>query len=110
MSRVGSKRHLGVINALVKSKDAMGGRVRDWQEFCKAWCSITPIRGNERWYSDEKHATSTHQVVMRYRHGINPKMRLFARERTFEIVSVINIGERDKEMILIVEEDVDGNG
>jgi len=105
MSRVGSKRHLGVIYALVQAKDAMGGPTKQWAEFCKVWCSLIPIKGTERWYSDEKYATATHKVNIRYLHGIDPKMQLVARGRTFDIVSVTNIGERDKEMQLIVEED-----
>jgi len=107
MSRVGSKRHIGVIQKLVKGKDAMGGLTKGWVEFTKVWCSLSPVKGTEKWYADELHATSTHKVYARYRPNIEPKMRMTIRGRTFEIVSSINIGELDKEMVLVVQEDAD---
>ncbi len=105
--RTGSLRHLGSIEKYTESKDSFGATTKAWTEFFPVWCNIQPLRGNETYVSAEKHATATHQVTLRYKNGINPKMRLIVRGRTFEILSVINVGERDKMMQLTVEEEAD---
>ena len=105
--RVGPMKHLGSIEEYVETTDSVGGVVKTWSLFSKVWCSISPLRGDERYVSAEKHATATHKVTTRYIAGVNPKMRLVVRGRTFEIISALNIGERDKTMQLVVKEDAD---
>jgi len=107
--RVGKLRHKGTIENLVKSQDASGGAIRDWVEYAKAWCDVKPLNGNEKYVSAEKHATATHQVIIRYLKGVNPKMRLLLRGRVFEIIAVLNVNEEDKMIQLIVEEEADAN-
>ncbi len=107
--RMGRLRHIGSIEEYVETKDDLGGYSKAWTEYTKVWCAIHPLRGDEKYVSAEKHATATHQVTIRYKSGINPKMRLISRDRTFEIISVINVGERDKMMQLIVEEEADND-
>jgi len=105
--RVGTLRHIATIEQLVKGQDAAGGKTESWVVFSKAWCAISPLSGREKYYSQEKHATATHQITIRYLAGVEPKMRIKARGRVFDIVSVINPGERDKMMQIIAEEEAD---
>ena len=107
MSQTGAKRHLAVINEITQAKDALGGRTGVWAEFASIWCSLTPVSGSERWYAKEKHATATHKAYTRYIGGVDTKMQFVVRGRTFVIVSIINIGERDKEMIFVIQEEAD---
>ncbi|MFT7880709.1 MAG: phage head closure protein [Sulfurimonas sp.] len=107
--RIGRLRHIGVVESYTESVNGFGEPTRSWAEFCKVWCDIKPLHGNEKYVSAEKHATATHQVIIRYRRGINPKMRLIARGRTFEIESVLNVNEQDKMMQLIVKEEADND-
>jgi len=107
--RVGKLRHKGIIESLVKGKDAVGGATESWTKFSDVWCDIKPLNGKEKYVSSEKHATATHQVLLRYVNGINPKMRLLSRGRVFEVVAVLNINEEDKMMQLVVEEDANAN-
>lgn len=105
--RVGKLKHQGTIEDLIKSQDGTGGVVENWETFCEVYCDIKPLNGNEKYVSHEKHATATHQVIIRYREGILPRMRLVARGRIFDLVApALNINEQDKMMQLIVEEDV----
>jgi len=105
--RTGTLRHLGSIEVYTETVDAVGGVTKVWTEFSKVWCAINPLRGDEKYVSAEKHARATHQVTMRYLHGVNPKMRLLCRGREFEVIASINVGERDKMMQLLVEEEAD---
>ncbi len=105
--RTGTLRHTGSIESYIETIDSVGGVTKVWAQFCQVWCSIQPLTGNEKYVSAEKHARATHQVTIRYKNGIDPKMRLLSRGRIFEIIAVINVGERDKMMQLIAEEEAD---
>jgi SPP1 family predicted phage head-tail adaptor len=107
--RAGSLRHLVSIESYTETRDSFGGVSNTWAEFSKAYANIVPLSGKEKYVSAEKYATSTHQITIRYLDGVDPKMRVVYGTRMFEIVSVINTGERDKMMQLIVEEDVDND-
>ncbi len=107
--RIGKLRHVGTIESYTEAKNSFGEAEKTWSEFCKVWCDIKPLNGNEKYVSAEKHATATHQVIIRYRDGVNPKMRLVSRGRTFEILSALNVNEQDKMMQLIVEEEADND-
>jgi len=107
--RTGTLRHAGSIEKYTETVDELGGVTKVWTEFSKVWCAINPVRGDEKYFSAEKHARVTHQVTIRFLDGVNPKMRLLSRGREFEIVSAINVGERDKMMQLLVEEDADND-
>ena len=105
--RVGKLRHLGVIESYTETKNNFGETEKVWSEFSKVWCDIKPLNGKEKYVSAEKHATATHQVIIRYLAGVNPKMRLTARGRIFKIIAALNINEQDKMMQLITEEEAD---
>ncbi len=105
--RVGKLRHSGVIEQYSEHRNTLGETLKTWAEFSKVWCDIKPLNGNEKYVSAEKHATATHQVIVRYVAGVNPKMRLVSRGRTFEILAALNVNEQDKMIQLIVEEEAD---
>ena len=107
MSQVGARRHMATIEQMVKGQDAAGGKTETWQTHAQLWVAIVPLSGRERYYSHERHAEATHQITGRYIAGVEPKMRITARGRTFEIVSALNVGERDKSLIIIATEEVD---
>lgn len=106
--RAGTLGHLATIETYTQAVDSFGGTSGGaWATFSQAWIGIFPLNGTEKYVSGEKHATATHKIKMRFLSGVNAKMRIKARGRTFEIVSVINPGERDKELQLVVEEKAD---
>ena len=107
--RIGKLRHIGTIEKHSNTTDEAGGVTKTWTEFKKVWCDIKPLNGNEKYVSQEKHATATHQVIVRFTKGIDTKMRLVSRGRIFEIKSVLNVNEQDKMLQLVVEEEADAN-
>lgn len=105
--RVGKLRHKGVIERYSQTTDDAGGVTKTWTKFIDVWCDIKPLSGNEKYVSSEKHATATHQVMIRYVLGIDTKMRLLSRGRVFEIKAALNIKEQDRMIQLVVEEEAD---
>lgn len=103
--RAGQLKHLLSIERVTEIQNSFGEPVREWQEVSKAYGAIYPIRGIERYMSMEKHAKATHEINIRYI-SITPKDRIIYQNRVFEIISILNLGERNRQLKIIVEEQV----
>lgn len=69
------------------------------------WANVNPISGLERIQGDRVKDVRTHRVTMKfYSPGIDATMRLIFETRIFEIISVVNIGERGCFTVLDVKE------
>ena len=105
--RVGPLNRLITIEQRAQTRDALGGVVDGWIEFTKAWAAINPVSGSSRYVSAERHSEATHQITVRWVSGVTPKMRVKYGTRVFEIISALNIAERNKQMIIIAKEVLD---
>lgn len=78
-----------------------------WGTATVCWGSLEPIRGRE-WTESHlsENAEVTSRFRMRYPNNVTivPTMRLDFGSRTFQIVSVINLGERNREIELMLKE------
>lgn len=74
--------------------------VEDFQ----AWVQIQPMSGSEEIVGDQVQTSRTHLVTARFDSRIMERMQMTARNRKFEILSVLNIDERDVEMQLACKE------
>lgn len=90
----------------IETDNPFGEPVTNWEEQTKAYASINPIRGTEKYLSHEKHAEVTHEIVTRYIPNVTPKNRIDWCGRIFDIVSVIDIGERRKRLKIKAKEQV----
>ena len=107
--RAGTMRHKVVIQQNVPTeKDSYGAEVDNWTDYATVWASIEPARGREFWESQQVNAEVTGRIRIRYLGGITPKMRVKHGNRIFDIVSVINPEERNRELQLMVKESVNG--
>jgi len=102
--RAGWLRHRVTIQKKTTSQDSYGAEQETWTNVATVWAGIEPLRGRE--YIDAQNATAevTHRVRIRYQSGITPRMRVSFGSRTFEIVSVINVLERNRELELMCRE------
>jgi SPP1 family predicted phage head-tail adaptor len=83
----------------------MGGNIVTWGTVTTCWAAVEPLRGREWVESNlDANAEVTGKIVMRYKSGISPTYQVYFGSRTFEILSVIDIDERRKEMQLMVRE------
>ncbi len=104
--RAGQLKHLLSIERVTEIQNSFGEPIKEWQEIAKVYGSIYPIRGIERYMSMEKHARATHEINIRYISSITPKDRIIYQNRVFEIISIFNLGERNRQLKIIVEEQV----
>ncbi len=106
MIRAGELRHKIIIQQNTPTRDAMNAEVDSWADYATVWASIEPIRGKEFWDSQQINAEITGKIKLRYLAGVISKMRVKFGMRIFEILSVINPGEKNRELQLMVKESV----
>jgi len=104
--RAGPLRHRITIEAPAETQAADGSIVTTWQAFATSWASIEPLIGREYFAQQREQATVSHKIRMRYQAGITHKMRVAWGTRLFEIESVLNVGERNREIVLMCSEAV----
>lgn len=91
----------------VKNQDDYGEMEVSYSTYATVWASIEPLQGRELEHAHQISAETNHRVTIRY--GIYPadvasEHRVIYGERTFEITSVINPGERNEKLILMCKE------
>ena len=101
----GRFRHKINIQQELTTQNSYGEPTQEWVNFLTGiYCSIEPIRGREFFSADTINAEVSHRIRMRYLPGIHPKHRISYCNRTFDIVAVINVNERNKDMEIMAKE------
>jgi SPP1 family predicted phage head-tail adaptor len=72
------------------------------------WGSIEPISGRERIVAGQQVPEATHLIRMRYNTAVTPSDQLWYGSRVFEIMSVVNLDERNVVLECMCKELVDG--
>jgi SPP1 family predicted phage head-tail adaptor len=101
--KAGELRTRVVIQEPVRTGSGTGGRV-EWRTLAPAWADIRPVRSTDRTQEGHFQAVRLARVTIRYREGIKSKMRVAIGSRILEIVSVIDVDERHRQLDLLCEE------
>lgn len=83
-----------------------GAASETWQEVFPAWARILPLGGRELLFAKQIASESSHQVTIRYRASVTPRMRIVYQGRVFEIESVNDVEERHEYLELLCSEGV----
>jgi SPP1 family predicted phage head-tail adaptor len=102
----GKLRHKVLIESAAEAQDSFGEPDPTWSTFGTAWAAIAPLTGREAVTAQQIDAQIDHKVTIRYLAGVAPKMRVKFGSRIFNIISVANIDERNREIQLLVTESV----
>jgi len=103
----GRLRHKINIEQELTTQNTYGEPTQEWVPFLSGlYCSIEPIRGKEYFASDMTQAEVSHRVRMRFVSGIHPKQRIKYCNRYFDILDVINVLEKNKDLELMCRESV----
>lgn len=68
------------------------------------WAAVEPLRGNEYMESQKLRAELTYRIRIRYYPGVTTEWRVKFGDRLFNIQSVINVEEHNREMQLMAIE------
>lgn len=86
---------------------ASGGSPPEYEDWRAVWAAIEPITGNEYWLSNQVSAEVTHRIRM-WADGLQNQLttehRIRFGSRTFDVSSIIDVGERHEELILMCTE------
>ena len=84
--------------------DGIGGGVKLWEKYADVWAYIKPTSGREALFGMQLEHVITHDVFIRYRSGVVASDKLVYNDREFNIVSIINVEERNVWLRLRCEE------
>ncbi|MCB1522112.1 MAG: phage head closure protein [Hyphomicrobiaceae bacterium] len=101
---MGDLRHRVVLEAASRADDGSGGAVETWTEVDTVWASIKPTSGGERDIANQIAGRVTHEIAIRFRDGVRPEMRFRLDARIFEILAVVDDGERRRFLKCLSEE------
>jgi len=75
------------------------------------WANVSPMTGREYEESQKIRAETTYKISTRYFPDITADMKILYGKKTFDIVSVLNLEERNTELqIICTERDTNGTG
>ena len=95
------------IQICTQDQDAAGQPSETWSTFATLYANIKPLVGKDYLAAKQVVDEVSHDVTVRYRRGIKPKMRVSYLDRYFEIVSVIDPEEKREWLYLKCKEVVE---
>jgi len=88
-------------------KNTLGEDIDAWLLFALVWANVESLSGREIFQAQQVKSLVTHRVRMRFLPGVKSEMRIRWDKRVFEIESVINSAERNRELELLCVEKAD---
>ncbi len=85
-------------------QDSYGEEDFTWQEFDVVWGAVEPLRGREFIERKMDGADVTTRIRIRHQDGIKPEMRVVWGSHTYDILSVIEVESRQREIHLMCRE------
>lgn len=83
--------------------NALGETVLTWANSTAVWASVEGVSARESLNSGRQEIDITHRVRLRYLPGLTQSMRFAWRNRTLEIVSLLEHGNRSEHEAICVE-------
>lgn len=102
--RAGRLRHRVVIQERAGTQDAYGQEEDSWTTVDTVWAAVEPLRGREFLEAQREGAEVTTRIVMRHQDGVVPAMRISWGSRMFDVLSIISVEERGRELQLMCRE------
>lgn len=72
----------------------------------KVWASVEPMRGKEYQEAQRIRPELTYKITTRYHREITPDMIIKFKDRHFQIVSIINVKERNEMLEIMCTEKI----
>ena len=100
----GALRHRLTLQTPVRTENEGGAAVITWTNVADVFAGIVPDAGREMAAADGTTARVTHEILIRYRAGVLPAMRLVGEGRVFEIHAVLDVEDRRQWLKCLCEE------
>lgn len=103
---IGKLRHRITLLRQVNEVNDYGASTQTWKRVATVWANVRPLSGREYFSAQQVQSEVTTQIWLRHIEGIKPTMKVKFGKREFEILSVLNIQERDVSLQLMCKESV----
>ena len=109
--RAGRLRHrieLQADTATTDDADSFGEVEPSWETYAEVYADVRPLVGTERYAAQQVQASVSHEIRIRFRADVldTHRVRWVCRgtARLFDINAVLNVEERDRELLLLCTE------
>ena len=85
----------------------MGEWYETYTDWATVWGSIEPNSGKNYFEALQSNSEVQGKIVIRYRTGVTPTMRVKYGNRYFKIISIVHPQERKKELDIMYKESLD---
>lgn len=108
--QAGKLRQRLMVQTPVVNLDGDGGQHVDWLDVVTIWGWVEPLKMTETLIAEQIAARASHRIILRWRLGLAPTVRLVLQPsgRVFDVVSVLNRDERNRELVVMALEKVGG--
>lgn len=96
MIDAGKLRERITVQVATGATNALGEQVMTWATASSVWASVEGVSAREALAAGQQDVTLTHKVRMRHLPGLTQNMRFSWRNRTLEIVSLLEHGNRSE--------------
>lgn len=103
MLPLGKLRHRIAIEQRTLTRNAYGEEVETWGVLFQAWAQVRALRGNELFKAQQVQSSCTHEVLMRYRPGLDATMRVNFRGQILNILGLPPDEKNESLRLLCVE-------
>jgi len=97
----GKLRHRATLYKPVETQNTYGEPEVRWQTVDTVWVQIEPLRGREYFASKQTVSEVEVRCTIRYRDDVTAKMKIVHGTEEYQILSVIDVGGRYREMQLM---------
>lgn len=102
--KAGALRNFVTIEQPNEVFDSNGELIIQWVNFTSVFASIEPLIGREMWASKQTNATVTGKIRMRFINNLSPKMRIKFNDIYFNIEGIVNVEEKNTEIVIYYSE------
>jgi len=105
--RAGRLRHRITIQQPASTVGVLGEKIKSWADVATVWAAIEPVRGREFFEAHQRESEATTIITIRYKSGLNVRMRINFGSKYYKIDNILNPDERNRylEIMAIETED-----
>lgn len=103
MIRPGDLRERVTVQIASGTTNALGETVLAWADSSAVWASVEGVSAREALNAGQQEVTVSHRVRLRYLPGLTQAMRFSWRNRTLEIVSLLEHASRSEHEAICAE-------
>lgn len=110
MQRAGKRNVRVRLERMVQTKDSRGGTLKSWVPIQSVWAGIRAKPGNEARLTTHggQDSITPAEVSIVFRTGIDERCRVVRGATVYNIRSVINVGERNENLLLVCDTEPSG--